>query len=110
MVAALELKKLHLDVVLYKEDDVWVAECAQLGLVHADPDREVAWNAMPQLCVAHVCYAIVNDASLAHLFKPRSPRLEALLKSAAKEGEFEVQLNPSLPDKMPAIEMVRLTA
>ncbi|MGH7900893.1 MAG: hypothetical protein ACRENZ_04075 [Thermodesulfobacteriota bacterium] len=78
---------IHLDVICYKEDELWVAHCLQLDLVTTANTSEQAFCDMEDVVRTHIEYIIKND-NWEYLFKPAPPGvLNLFLKSHPVEDE-----------------------
>lgn len=86
---------LHIDVVMWKNDERWVAECLPLGLVAAGPEPEQVFRDAQKICAAQVIYAMENDL-LGSLIRP--PDAESLLRlfHARKAGKFDMTIQATL--------------
>lgn len=65
---------LHLDIVIYNEENEWIAHCLQLDLVTTGKSSRDAYNDMRDVIKAHIESAVEND-NWEHIFK--SAPLEA---------------------------------
>lgn len=63
-----KIPSIKLNVLIYKEDDEWIAHCLQMDLVAANIDRDLVQDDIVDLIKAHVVYAIEND-NIEHIFK-----------------------------------------
>ena len=59
---------IKLNVLIYKEDDEWIAHCLQMDLVAGNKNRDLVQDDIVDLIKAHVIYAIEND-NIEHIFK-----------------------------------------
>jgi len=89
---------IHMDVVCYKEDDLFVAHCLQLDLVTTATTVHQACINMEDVIKAHITYAL-NNNNLKNIFKPAPPEIWQLMSNAdVIDGKPIQELSfPSLP-------------
>ncbi len=86
-------KALELDVLLSRDDGLWIAECPQIGVLVADPDLETAWEDATRACRAHLLYAIRTGIDLHDVIKPPPDNLAEIIRQARKDQRLIVELN-----------------
>ncbi|MGH7800127.1 MAG: hypothetical protein ACREOW_05785 [Thermodesulfobacteriota bacterium] len=101
---------LHLDVVCYKEGNLFIAHCLQLDLVTAAKTTEQAFYDMENIIKTHIAYAIEND-NLENLFKPAPLEIWRLFpKATVLDDESPRRLKfPKMPPNR-IVEIQRLCA
>ena len=72
---------IHLDVVCYKEDDLFVAHCLQLDLVTTATTVHQACIDLEGIIKAHLQYAIENE-NLDNIFKPAPQEIWRMMTKA----------------------------
>lgn len=82
--------KIHLDIVLYREDDLFVAHCLQLDIIAQATTVEQAKCNIEDLIIAHTEYTIKHD-DWDNYFKPAPDIYWALLPEAEQEEEETLQ-------------------
>ena len=90
---AIENQQLTLDILVYEEDGVWVADCVQLQVIHVDPDINKAFEVCKNLCRAQILYATENDPDFEHLFHPPDKRLMRIMAMASRAGVVDIEIN-----------------
>jgi len=102
---------LHLDVVVYKEDDLFVAHCLQLDLVTTAKTIEQACCDIEDVIKTHITYAIEND-NLENLLKPAPPEIWNLLlkTNIVAEGSIKRWELPKMPPNVEHVEIQGLCA
>ena len=94
---------LHIDVVVYREEGLYVAHALQLDLVVTAPTEKEAMDDLIDVCVAQISDAFEND-NLKYLF--RSAPLEAWQKwrkAKGKRPERTIQPRPIKKAWMPSL-------
>lgn len=89
------VKEINLDIVFYREDDMFVAHCLQLDIVAQAHTISQAECDIEDLIIAHTMYTIEND-DWDNYFKPAPPMYWALLPKASPEESKSVQSD--IPD------------
>lgn len=59
---------IKLNVLVYREENEWIAHCLQMDLVAASEDKVSVQDDIIDLIKAHVVYALEND-NIDHIFK-----------------------------------------
>lgn len=62
------------NILIKKEDEVFVAHCMELDIVATAQSIEEATNDLTDLIVAQIEYAFIND-NLDHLYRPAPPEI-----------------------------------
>jgi len=60
---------IKLNVLVYKEENEWIAHCLQMDLVAANENKDSVQDDIIDLIKTHVLYALEND-NIDHIFKP----------------------------------------
>jgi len=84
-----------LNVLIYREDDEWVANCLQMDLVATGKTQRDVEGDILDLIKSQVVYAIEND-NLGFIFKPAPPEEWAKLQMAQKCGSRRIKID--IPD------------
>ncbi len=102
---------IHLDIICYKEEDLFVAHCLQLDLVTTAMSVPQAYTDMEELIKTHITYAIQNN-NLDNLFKPAPPDIWRLVPKASVVDDKPVKevLLPSIPPPHLIFQIQRLCA
>ena len=98
--------KIHLDVLLAKEDALYVAHCLQLDLVATGETPGEAKRNLLDVVEVQINYAFQHD-NLEHLFKPAPGEVWTKffeLKSKRPAGAFEQYLMKSSDSAFPDME------
>lgn len=89
---------MHLDILVYREGDCFVAHCIQLDLVHSSKkSKDAVFEQCMDVCYAHVLFAFENNR-LDTLFRPPDPGLVAKMLRAKLMGTFSVRFRAKLND------------
>jgi len=81
----------HLDVLLYRDEQQWVAHCLQLDLVEYGHTRKAAQAAILDVIRAHIEYAIEHD-NMEYLFHPAPSDVWKLFLKSQRIGRKTMRL------------------
>lgn len=98
---------LHLDIVMYQRDDLWVGHCAQLDVLTSGPDRDKVFAGAQKICLAQVFNALATG-KIGQLFRPPNPELLAVMLQARSEGMLTLAMRDHDADNL--VQFQRLIA
>ena len=89
------------NILIKKEDEVFVAHCMELDIVATGQSMEEAVNDLIDLIIAQLEYAFIND-NLDHLYRPAPPEVWRQLYMCERSlGEMEIALSLSPKEASP---------
>ena len=94
---------IKLNVLVYKEDNEWIAHCLQMDLVAANTDKNAVQDDIIDLIESHVVYALENE-NIDHIFKPAPAEEWEKLGHSQKCGSRKVVIK--LPKKDDGIQSI----
>ena len=104
-----ELKKLPIDVIIYREDDMFTARCLLFDLVQTASTVEQARCDIEDVIKAHIEYAIEND-NMEYLIKPSPPKSWSMFYNARLEGKpLSENSLEGLPNDLSTMRLQTLT-
>ncbi len=96
----------RLDILLFKEDGVWIGHCLQLDLVTSGETQDEAYERSTEVCYEHIKFAFAENR-LEHLFVPQDPVLLRKMFEAQLQGCLRIELEKGTG---PELEFQRLAA
>lgn len=87
-------RTINLDIVIYREDGLWVAHCLQLDIVAASQTVEEAQSEIMELIKAHTEYTIEHD-DWEHFYHPAPDKYWALIPKAPSVEDGMIDFSDS---------------
>ncbi|HML96587.1 MAG: hypothetical protein IT344_04115 [Candidatus Dadabacteria bacterium] len=98
----MSVRTINLDIVIYREDGLWVAHCLQLDIVAASQTVEEAQSEIMELIKAHTEYTIEHD-DWEHFYHPAPERYWALIPKAPSVEDSVIdfsEIETKVPNKV----------